>query len=101
MEQNNIPQHKSFLWHLDFEPFTCKSLLARMAVPIYYLCIRNQNSLIMETREYFEKVMQDSKIVKVVACASIVKMRQWIMTGSLSLRNHIVQISFNQMKTRS
>ena len=26
---------------------------------IYYLCIRNQNSLIMETREYFEKVMQD------------------------------------------
>ena len=24
-----------------------------------YLCIRNQNSLIMETREYFEKVMQD------------------------------------------
>jgi hypothetical protein len=32
-----------------------------MAVPIliYYLCIRNQNSLIMETREYFEKVMQD------------------------------------------
>lgn len=23
------------------------------------------------------------------------------MTGSLSLRNHIVQISFNQMKTRS
>ena len=38
-----------------------KSPLARMAVPIiiYYLCIRNQNSLIMETREYFEKVMQD------------------------------------------
>ena len=33
--------------------------------------------------------------------ASIVRMRQWIMTGSLSLRNHIVQISFNQMKTRS
>ena len=32
-----------------------------MAVPniIYYLCIRNQNSLIMETREYFEKVIQD------------------------------------------
>lgn len=30
-----------------------------MAVPIYYLCIRNQNSLIMETREYFEKVMQN------------------------------------------
>ena len=26
---------------------------------IYYLCIRNQNSLIMEIREYFEKVMQD------------------------------------------
>ena len=26
---------------------------------IYCLCIRNQNSLIMETREYFEKVMQD------------------------------------------
>ena len=26
---------------------------------MYYLCIRNQNSLIMETREYFEKVMQD------------------------------------------
>ena len=26
---------------------------------IYYLCIRNQNSLIMETREYFEKIMQD------------------------------------------
>mgnify|MGYP007020538118 CR=1 FL=1 len=24
---------------------------------IYYLCIRNQNSLIMETREYFEKVI--------------------------------------------
>lgn len=22
MELNNI-QHKSFLWHLDFEPFTC------------------------------------------------------------------------------
>ena len=38
-----------------------KSPLVRMAVPIiiYYLCIRNQNSLIMETREYFEKVMQD------------------------------------------
>ena len=26
---------------------------------MYYLCIRNQNSLIMETREYFEIVMQD------------------------------------------
>ena len=37
-----------------------KSPLARMAAYIiYYLCIRNQNSLIMETREYFEKVMQD------------------------------------------
>ena len=38
-----------------------KSPLVRMAVPIliYYLCIRNQNSLIMETREYFEKVIQD------------------------------------------
>lgn len=22
MELNNTPQHKSFLWHLDFEPFT-------------------------------------------------------------------------------
>ena len=33
----------------------CKSPLARMAVPniIYYLCIRNKNSVIMETREYF------------------------------------------------
>ena len=39
---------------------SCKSPLARMATYIiYYLCIRNQNSLIMETREYFEKVMQD------------------------------------------
>ena len=26
---------------------------------IYYLCIRNQNSLIIGTREYFEKVMQE------------------------------------------
>ena len=36
-----------------------KSPLDRMAVPIiiYYICIRNQNSLIIETREYFEKVM--------------------------------------------
>ena len=58
MELNNTPQHKSFLWHLDFEPFTwhtfygeqcppfvteenkeawiskSKSPLARMAVPI-------------------------------------------------------------------
>ena len=38
-----------------------KSPLARMAVPIQYryFCIRNQNSLIMETKEYFEKVIQD------------------------------------------
>ena len=25
MEQNNTPQHKSFLWHLDIEPFTWKT----------------------------------------------------------------------------
>jgi hypothetical protein len=25
MEQNNTPHHKSFLWHLDIEPFTWKT----------------------------------------------------------------------------
>ena len=25
MEQNNTLQHKSFFWHLDFEPFTWKT----------------------------------------------------------------------------
>ncbi|MFR4535515.1 MAG: hypothetical protein ACLT5T_11095 [Segatella copri] len=56
----------------------------------------------MESKEYFEKVMQDyTRTERGVACVSIAKMKQSIMTGSLSLRNHIVQISFNQMKTRS
>lgn len=33
MEQNNIPQHKSFLWHLDFEPFTWHTFYGEQCPP--------------------------------------------------------------------
>ena len=33
MEQNNIPQHKSFLGHLDFEPFTWHTFYGEQCPP--------------------------------------------------------------------
>ncbi len=33
MEQNNTPQHKSFLWHLDFEPFTWHTFYGEQCPP--------------------------------------------------------------------
>ena len=40
----------------------------------------------MESKEYFEKVMQDynQRTARVVACVSIAKMKQLIMTSSSS-----------------
>mgnify|MGYP004455422803 len=32
MEQNN-PQHKFFLWHLDIEPFTWKTCYGEQCLP--------------------------------------------------------------------
>ena len=56
----------------------------------------------MKTREYFEKVMQNyNQNRKGRSLRKYCKDEAVVMTGSLSLRNHIVQISFNQMKTRS
>lgn len=33
MEINNTPQHKSFLWHLDFEPFTWHTFYGEQCPP--------------------------------------------------------------------
>lgn len=33
MEQNNTQQHKSFLWHLDFEPFTWHTFYGEQCPP--------------------------------------------------------------------
>ena len=33
MELNNTPQHKSFLWHLDFEPFTWHTFYGEQCPP--------------------------------------------------------------------
>ena len=33
MEQNNIPQHKSFFGHLDFEPFTWHTFYGEQCPP--------------------------------------------------------------------
>ena len=46
----------------------------------------------MESKEYFEKVMQDynQRTARVVACVSIAKMKQLIMTGSSSIRKLIL-----------
>jgi hypothetical protein len=33
MEQNNTSQHKSFLWHLDFEPFTWHTFYGEQCPP--------------------------------------------------------------------
>ena len=33
MEQNNTPQHKSFLWHFDFEPFTWHTFYGEQCPP--------------------------------------------------------------------
>ena len=45
----------------------------------------------MESKEYFEKVMQDyNQNRRGVACVSIAKMKQSIMTGSSSTRRTIL-----------
>ena len=33
MELHNTPQHKSFLWHLDFEPFTWHNFYGEQCPP--------------------------------------------------------------------
>ena len=33
MELNNTPLHKSFLWHLDFEPFTWHTFYGEQCPP--------------------------------------------------------------------
>ena len=46
----------------------------------------------MESKEYFEKVMQDyNQNRKGVACVSIVKMKQSTMTGFLYKKNYPLQ----------
>lgn len=53
----------------------------------YYLCLRLQNIMKMERKEYFEKVMQTIiSTAMVVACASIVKMRQYVIVETLTFR---------------
>lgn len=49
------------------------------------------NSHKMESKEYFEKVMQDhNQNRKERSLVSIAKMKQWIMTGSSSTRRTIL-----------
>ena len=56
----------------------------------------------METTEYFEKVMQDyNQNRKGRSLRKYCKDEAVDYDWLIELRNHIVQISFNQMKTRS
>ena len=52
MELNNTPQHKSFLWHLDFEPFTWHTFYAEQCSPF----VTEENKEVW--RRYLTKVIK-------------------------------------------
>ena len=52
MEQNNTPQHKSFLWHLDFEPFTWHTFYGEQCPP--FVTEENKEAW----RRYLKKVIK-------------------------------------------
>ncbi len=51
MVQNNT-QHKSFLWHLDFEPFTLLTLYGEQCPPF----VTEENKVVW--RRYLTKVIK-------------------------------------------
>lgn len=52
MEINNTPQHKSFLWHLDFEPFTWHTFYGEQCPP--FVTEENKEAW----QRYLEKVIK-------------------------------------------
>ena len=52
MEQNNTPQHKTFLWHFDFEPFTWHTFYGEQCPP--FVTAENKEAW----RHYLTKVIK-------------------------------------------
>ena len=89
MEQNNTPQHKSFLWHLDIEPFTWKTCYGEQC----------PSFVTEENKEVWRRYL--TKIIKKYLKAEVMNTPEFREIETMVNYEKLVRIKWDEQRKRS